>query len=233
MKLEEIALVNTMLDRADEIWDELEITYERDLNERQVSNKALNLTHEIVEKCSNALDQVMTVIFNHDIKPLIAEMPKRNGYFPVAKDENSYRSSMGNWNATNLEKINPELDMKIRATQPFINPSFKILLRLREISNKKHTGLIPQVKSTERRVTVAHQGNSISWTPNMVTFGQGVSVFGVPIDPNTQMPKPNQNISAKVDIWVSFHLKDGGENALLFCKECIDTTRKVVAHVSS
>jgi len=46
-------------------------------------------------------------------------------------------------------------------------------------------------------------GGSFSWRPG-VTFGSGVSVMGVPIDPRTQMPVPNNTTTTTIITWVDF-----------------------------
>lgn len=227
-EFEQIALVESMLLRANALVSELEKTYHRDLEAKDVSAEARNLTHEILEKCSNILDQAMAIFFEKEIRPLLSELPKRGGYFPVAKDEAAYRSSLGQWKAVDLGVLAPNLDAKLRSLQPFTDSRNSILLRMRELANRKHTSLAPQKRLEDRRVSVAAPGGgSVSWGSG-VTFGSGVSVMGVPINPRTQMPAHTQGIDIRVERWVSFHFEDGGENALSFCKESISATRRVV-----
>lgn len=71
-------------------------------------------------------------------------------------------------------------------------------------------------------------GGSVSWGPG-VTFGSGVSVMGVPIDPKTQMPAHTRGIHVSVENWVSFHFEEGGEDALSFCKTAIEDVRRAVS----
>lgn len=66
-----------------------------------------------------------------------------------------------------------------------------------------HLSLVPQIKKETRRVTVSRGGGSVSWGEG-VTFGTGVSVMGVPIDPITQMPVANNMTETRVEIWVDF-----------------------------
>ena len=217
-----------MIARAERLLVELQGVYERDLEAKQVSDEALNITHEIVEKCSNTLDQAMTHVFNKHIAPVLAEKPKRGGYFPAAKDEPAYRSALGQWNASKLDELVPELDGKLRSLQPFTSESNAIYARIKELAARKHTGLVPQVRSEQRRVNVERPGSgSVSWGPG-VTFGGGVSVMGVPIDPNTQMPAHNNGVNVTVETWVSFHIEGGGENAIPFCKSALDAVRRAV-----
>ncbi|MEP2922394.1 MAG: hypothetical protein ABJP06_16840 [Sulfitobacter sp.] len=104
-KTDQIKLIEPMLTRANRLVSELGQAYHRDLEGKKVSDEARNLTHEVLEKCSNILDQTMTVLFEYEIKPHLTELPKRGGYFPTAKDEESYRSSLGQWKASQLAEL--------------------------------------------------------------------------------------------------------------------------------
>lgn len=219
-------LIESMIGRAEKLVAELTGIYSRDLQSQAVSDDALNLTHEVIEKCSNTLDQIMSLTFDREIKPLIAIQPKRGGYFPAALDEASYRSSLGQWNAANLDQIAPALESKLRSLQPFTGSQNSIFFRIRSIANQKHTRLLPQRKKEQRRVSVTSPGGGgVSWGPG-VTFGSGVSVMGVPIDPRTQMPVHSQGIDVAVERWVSFHFEDNGDDALEFCKASTEAARR-------
>lgn len=222
------ALLNSMIQRAETLLAELERVYTRDLKAHEVSAEALNITHEVIEKCSNLLDQAMTLAFDIQIKPKLITLPKRGGYFPAANDEQSYRSTLGKWNAANLDVLVPDLDQKLRSLQPFSNVSNTIFARIKVLASKKHTGLAPQVRKEQRRVNVTRQGQGkVSWGPG-VTFGAGVSVMGVPVDPRTQLPIPTAGMDVAVETWVSFHFKEGGEDALIFCRAAVHATRHAV-----
>ena len=96
------------------------------------------------------------------------------------------------------------------------------------LANKKHASLEPQVRKVQRRVNVTRQGQGgVSWGPG-VTFGSGVSVMGAPIDPLTQLPVPTAGVDVAIEKWVSFHFKEGGEDALIFCQAAIQAARRAV-----
>jgi hypothetical protein len=224
----ELNSLKAMIARAEKLVAELGAAYDHDLQAQNVSLEALNITHEIVEKCSNVLDQAMTLFFNRKIAPLLVKLPKRGGYFPVARNEDSYRSTMGVWNASDLQTLSPELDAKLRSLQPFSAEENVIYARIRELANKKHTSLVPQVRQEQSRVSVARAGSGgVSWGPG-VTFGGGVSVMGAPIEPQTQMPAHNHGIDVSKEIWVNFLFKEGGENALAFCRQAPLATDRVL-----
>lgn len=222
--VEKIKLVKSMITRAEKLLIELENIYKNDLNRKYISDEALNVTHEVIEKCSNILDIIMTLVFEQNIKPHLDQVPKKGGYFPIANDEHSYKSCLGKWNATNLDVISPETDRKLRSLQPFVHCKNKIFSRIRQLANKKHTGLVPQIRKEQSRVTVSQPSvGSVSWGPG-VTFGNGVSVMGIPIDPRTQRPVHNIGAEVTVETWVSFHFSEGDEDALAFCKAAVVAT---------
>ncbi|WP_370231221.1 hypothetical protein, partial [Cognatishimia sp.] len=68
--------IDSLVERAQELFEDLEVAYNRDLEAKEVSKKAKNLTHEVLEKCSNILDQTMTICFELDIRPHLTELPK-------------------------------------------------------------------------------------------------------------------------------------------------------------
>ncbi|WP_424967913.1 hypothetical protein [Dinoroseobacter sp. S375] len=85
----DLSNLTAMIARAEVLVTDLKAVYERDLQAQIVSVEALNITHEIVEKCSNVMDQAMTLYFNRTIAPLLIKLPRRGGYFPAARNEES------------------------------------------------------------------------------------------------------------------------------------------------
>ncbi|CAJ0877646.1 hypothetical protein AMST5_02897 [freshwater sediment metagenome] len=222
-----IGEINSLLDRADKLLVELGAEYEKALNAKTISHEARNLTHEVIEKCTNALDQLMHHAWSTRVRPKLSEPPKRGGYFPAAKDEDSFRTSLGQWKALDLDTTDPTFARELRAVQPFSDPQNNWLWELRDISSKKHTMLIPQKRHEERRVTVSGVSGSVSWGPG-VTFGGGVSLMGAPIDPRTQLPVATPGVATKVEMWVSFLFEGTDTNALGFCTEAVSKTRALI-----
>jgi hypothetical protein len=74
-----------------------------------------NLIRETLEKCSNALDQLCPDCAG---RPKLSELPKRGGYFPAARDEQGFRSTMGQWKASDIDKLDPDFACRLRAVQP-------------------------------------------------------------------------------------------------------------------
>ena len=223
-----IAMIRSMLSRADRLLADLEDEYQKCLNEKAVSTGALNLTHEVIEKCTNTLDQLMTHAWTVRIRPTLANPPARGGYFPAARDEAGFRSSLGHWQSTDLDTRDPDFARVLRSYQPMTDRRNEWVGVLRELAAKKHTGLVPQKRQEDRRVTVTGAGGgSVSWGPG-VTFGPGVSVMGAPVNPQTQMPVPTPTTKTTVEIWVSFLIEGTDVNALGFCKQAVAGTEEIV-----
>ncbi|MDF1620989.1 hypothetical protein [Pseudothioclava nitratireducens] len=222
--------IHSQILRVEKIFEELAIAYKRDLENKSISDEALVLTHEVVEKCANILDQTMTLVFETKILPKLSEPPKRGGYFPAAKNEDSYLSGMGQWKVKDLGAIDADLDAALRSLQPFSAKENEIYARIRDLASKKHTALEPQVRREQPIVTtVGHSGNSVvRWNPNNVTFGAGVRISGVPVNPHTQMPIEDPQLSIRREVWVSFHLAGTGEDAYRLCYDAVNATKRAV-----
>lgn len=222
-----ITEIKAQLARATRVTAELETEYARCLEAKNVSHEARILTHEVFEKCSNTLDQSMHLAWSTRVLPKLKTPPKRGGYFPVASDEGAFASALGQWNAANLATIDPDFEKELRRWQPMTSTKNAWLLDMKHLANRKHTGLVPQKRMEEKRVSVSGKGGTVSWGRG-VTFGKGVSIFGVPVDPKTQLPKDAPGITTKVEIWVSFLLEGTSLNPLSFCRQAVSGVETIV-----
>lgn len=60
-----------------------------------------------------------------------------------------------------------------------------------------------------------------------MTFGSGVSVVGVPIDPHTQMPAPNTVAKTELVLWIDFRFKEIDQSVLPFVQTSLENIDKV------
>ncbi len=74
-------------------------------------------------------------------------------------------------------------------------------------------------------------GGGVSWGPG-VSFGSGVRVMGVPIDPRTQLPIPNDQVKTEIVTWVDFKFKDNGESVIPFIQVSIQKVRDLHEQIS-
>lgn len=224
--------LESMLDRADELLGELEDEYKKCLQTQNVTERAENLTHEVLEKLRSVLDHTMRRAWDKYIEPHLSEQDKKRAlvYFPIVGKLNDFRSTLGKGRMANLDKVHKILYDFVLKQQPFSSDENRWLKLLAEIAAEgKHVRLAPQKRIETRRIKVSGPGGgSVSWDPSSVKFRRGVSVVGAPIDPSTQRIIPTPGVTEQVEIWVSFMLDDYGVNALGFCKEAYQKIRALV-----
>ncbi|MCH8995136.1 MAG: hypothetical protein IH959_09260 [Chloroflexi bacterium] len=69
----------------------------------------------------------------------------------------------------------------------------------------KHQDFTPQTRTETRRIRVSGPGGAVEWTPDNVTFGRGVSIGGVPVDPRTQRPVPSPTQEVTETIYIGWN----------------------------
>jgi hypothetical protein len=221
----------SMLERADELLKDLGDEYQRCLKSQTVTERAQNLTHEVVEKLRHALDHTMTRAWDKYVSPKLSEKDRsrirKHVYFPITSNLDSFRSRLGQGRMTDLDMVNKNLYDFLLNKQPFSSEDNKWLYFLTKIAAEgKHVTLVPQKRIETRRIKVSTpNGSSVSWDPSMVKFGNSVSVLNAPVNPNTQRIVPTPGVTEQLEIWVSFICEGYGVNALGFCKEASQKTR--------
>jgi len=223
--------LESMLDRADELLGDLEHEYKDCLKLQNVTPRARNLTHEVLEKLRHSLDHAMYIIWEKHIAPTLSEQKRKRAriYFPITNELSSFRSMLGRGKMSDLDKVNKNLYEFLLDKQPFSTAENRWLAILSEdAASGKHVKLTPQKRMETRRVKVSRGGGSVSWDSSSVKFGRGVSVMGAPVDPSTQRIIPTLGVTEQIEIWVSFILTDCGVNALVFCKEACQKVRSLI-----
>jgi len=217
-----------------EVWlGELEEEYNICLHSRTVSNKAKNLTHEILEKLKNTLDHTMSKFWIKYIAPNLSEEERKKVRpgFPIGKSFNALPSVLGKMNMLDLENTHKDFYNFLLEKQPFSSEENRWLELLKELSGKgKHFQLIPQ-KRIERVQSIEvtrRGGGTVIWHPTSVKYGEGVEILGAPIDSETQRIRPTPGVTERIEVWVSFEFEDYGINALEFCIESMSETRQLV-----
>lgn len=229
--------LESMLDRATELLEDLENEYKNCLQSRNVTERSKNLTHEVLEKLRNALDHTMRRAWRKYIASTLPEQDRKRArvYFPIASDLESLRSILGRGGMAHLDKVNKDFYDFLLKWQPFSSDENQWLDLLTKISAEgKHLRLTPQKRTEARRIKVSRPGGgSVSWDPSSVKFGAGVRIIGAPIDPMTQRIVPTPGVTEQVELWVSFILNGYGINALGFCKEVYKKTRVLIEDMIS
>lgn len=214
------ASIEALLRKAKVDFGNLRATYDSSLHEKHVREDLKVAIKNIFENLRSCLDYLAHDIF--DTHCSSAKKPDRL-YFPI-------RSTAAGFNQT-VVKDYPDLQSSskavfdiLEAVQPYRDPWLGQFNKLN--NHNKHQDLVEQTRTEARQVTVSRGENSVSWGPG-VTFGSGVSVVGVPIDPRAQMPVPNTVAKTEVAIWVDFRFKEIDQSVLPF----VDTSLQNVEMV--
>ncbi len=223
--------IQSQLDRAKELLKELETACNNDLQAKDVSGKTKNLSQEVLLKIRHLLDQSIYKFFEKYYFSNLSEANKKSAkvYFPIVSKKENLKSVLGRAKMSDLETSHQKFYEFISSVQPY-NQEYFWLKHLADFANDKHIKLTPQIKTEIKRVTVSRGDGSVSWDP-CVTFGSGVSIMGVPIDPATQMPVPNNVAETKVENWVSFLFKDSDVNVLWLCKKSVEDGEKIIKKI--
>jgi hypothetical protein len=214
------ASIEALLRKANADYADLRAAYDSSLHEKHVNDDLKVAIKNIFENLRSCLDYLSHDIF--DTHCGSAKKPDRL-YFPI-------RSTAGKFNQA-IAKDYPNLQLSskavfdiLEAVQPYRDPWLGQFNKLN--NHNKHQDLVEQTRTEARQVTVSRGGGSISWGPG-VTFGSGVSVMGVPIDPRTQMPVPNTDARTEVVVWVDFRFKEIDQSVLPFVQVSLRNVEKV------
>ncbi len=251
------------LDRADEILKDLLTEYDSCFHSRNVSARAVQLTHEVCEKLNGVLDRTARRYWELCIFPILTEKDRKwaKVYFPITKDKANLDSTMGRWCWNNVRTDHQALYDYLLSQQPFENTGNRWIPVIHDLAvNSKHIDLIPQTRHEEviRTTVIGRDGGSVSWGPGGMTingpkanigFGPGggaicitsqgavfsgdVRVMGVPVDTNVQRPLPTAGVIAKVDVWVRFLISGHSDDAAELCRVACIGTRRIVTEMCS
>jgi len=171
--------------------------YQTSLKAKEVSEELKVDIKNILENLRSCLDYIARDVHDKFITGTCDRL-----YFPIRHTTNEFLQAISR-DYTDLNQSAPDVYATIEQAQPYNDPWLGKFNRLN--NDNKHEDLVEQTRTETMRVTVSSKsgGGSVSWGPG-VTFGSGVSVMGVPIDPRTQMPVPNSTTETKVEIWVDW-----------------------------
>ena len=227
--------LKAQLERTNELIIELETEYDKCLDKKDVSDRAGVVTHEVIEKLSNILDQSARMIWRKHLAISLTDQDKRRAmiYFPKSKDRHSFDSTIGRWMIKDLEKNNPKIFNFFLSKQPFLSSNNNWLEILGQLASQKHIDLVPQKKEEITHIKISSKAGTVHLISEQVKFGSGVSILGAPVDPNTQRIIPTPGVEEKIEKWVSFVLEGYGLNALEFCKDTYNKVKNIVEEALS
>jgi len=206
--------IEALLKKAKRDFGELKPAYEASLHEKHVREDLKVGIKNIFENLRSCLDYMSQDIFETHCGS--AKKPDRL-YFPIRPSYAEFVSAVSK-DYPGLSANSNVVFAALEATQPYHDPWLGQFNKLN--NHNKHQDLVEQIRTEMRHVTVSRGGGSVSWGPG-VTFGSGVSVMGVPIDPRTQMPVPNSVTETKVVTWVDFRFEKIDQPVLPFVESSL------------
>ncbi|HEX4799132.1 MAG TPA: hypothetical protein VFV22_01200, partial [Candidatus Paceibacterota bacterium] len=175
--------IDAVMRAAKDRLSEIELAYRNSLNSQKIPDVLLVDIKAYLGDLKSALDYLNGRVANSD------------KYFPICKHLNDFTKRYG--------AVDSATKLVFDKFQPYNgNDTIKWF---NVLNNKnKHVTLVPQTRRETVETCVAHpSGGGVSWTSGVV-FGSGVSVMGVPIDPSTQLPVPNNIVKTERITWVDF-----------------------------
>ena len=171
------------LERADELYQELMQEYERSLLDKNVSDRAVQLTHEVCERLRSILDRSARRYWDLHVAPSLSEADREAAsiYFPIAPDRRGFDSMLGRWRWKAVRQDHLPVCDYLLATQPFSSETNHWLTVLHDLAVKgKHIHLVPQKRiqtwsSTLEMgpgggVVFGPGGGAVNFTSQGVTF---------------------------------------------------------------
>src|SRR3989338_158507 len=113
--------IQSQLERAKELLQELEKTCNSDLQAKNVSGKTKNLAQEVLLKIRHLLDQAVYKFFEKYYLPNLSESDKKSAkvYFPIVNKREDLKAILGRAKMTNLEIDYPNFYQFIDSVQPY------------------------------------------------------------------------------------------------------------------
>lgn len=223
------------LDRADELLRDLLAEYDRSLQNKQVSSRAIQITHGVCERLRSILDRVAHLYWQEKVAPQLTEEDRNAAavYFPIASDQNSLDSILGRWRWKPVRDQHQRIYEFLHGLQPFVSDSNRWLAILNDLAVQgKHIDLVPQ-KRTEQRVTTVTRLGVGAIRHRGVRFSRGIRIMGAPVDPATQRIMPTPGVTETVELWVSFEIQGYGVNAASFADNACRKVRYIATEIST
>jgi len=217
--------IEALVRKSREALSDLKPAYEASLHAKAVSEDLKVDIKNIFENLRSCLDYLAHEIFESCCQQ---NKPPDRLYFPIRKSRQEF-DQVVNKDFPDLEKTRKAVYDFLESLQPYNDPWIGEFNQLN--NENKHQDLVEQTRTESRHITVSGPGGgSVSWGPG-VTFGRGVSVMGVPIDPKTQLPIPNPSVKTEIVTWVDFRFRENNKSALQFVEGSINSVEKIYSEL--
>lgn len=231
----------SQIERAKELLNDLEISCEKDISAKSVSEKTKNLTQEVLLKMKHVLDQALYRFFEKHISHKLSAKEKRavRVYFPAVNKKEDLKSVLGRAKMGSLQTDYPDLFNYLDSIQPY-NNDFLWLRYLTDFAGEKHIRLTPQTKNEAKRMTASTENISVSMPIEDPNFSVKqnekcrVSIGGVPVRFTDQGIIPlAPGLDTKITTWVAFKFEGTNINSLWLCKEAVNKGEKIIEQLFS
>ena len=212
--------IEALLKKARGDFTRLKDEYNASLHEKHVRDDLKVSIKNIFENLRSCLDYLAHDIFE---KHCTAATKPDRLYFPIRASAPEFGSVIAK-DYPALQTTAPQVHRLLEAVQPYRDPWLGQFNKLN--NHNKHQDLVEQSRTEARQVAVSRGGGAVSWGSG-VTFGSGVAVMGVPIDPKTQMPVPNTIARTELVIWVDFRFREIDQSVLPFIEASIENVDKL------
>jgi hypothetical protein len=205
---------------------EVRAHYEADLAAKEVSVELLYAIRNIVQDAQSALDWTATAVKKKFGKG------KWRPYFPLMKDAEAFAVEIEK-QIKGLSASQPNIVSAFERHQPYQRGKTELgyLHALAKVN--KHQDFTPQTRQEQRRVNVQFGGSEVSFDPGSVTFGPGVLIGGVPVNPQTQRPIPHPSQTVTEMVYVDWRFNDPTVSVLPTLETLARLIREAVEDVRS
>lgn len=223
--------IEALLKRAEATLQRINSEYEKSIESKTISADLRIDIKDYFGNLRSALDYIAKDIVD---KYCPKSKQKNKLYFPIRTDLNAFAKEMA-LSYPDLISNNKRVYDILEGIQPFKSDENKWLSHFNKLNNEnKHDRLVVQKRMETKRVNVnVHEGCSVNWDPSAVTFGPGVFIGGVPVNPNTQLPNPSNTQTVKIETWVDFQFEDINVSALWLTKESFAQINKIYNDIKS
>src|SRR3989344_63176 len=159
--------IQSQLERAKELLQELEKACDNDLQAKNVPGKTKNLSQEVLLKVRHLLDQAIYKFFEKHYLPNLPDSDKKSTrvYFPIVSKKEDLKSVFSRAKMGDLETSHRDFYGFIDSIQPY-NTDYLWLKHLADYSADKHIRLTPQTIKNENATKLG----------NAVSVGKGATV---------------------------------------------------------
>jgi hypothetical protein len=220
--------IQALLTRVNEDAEKIEREYNDSLHDRSIQPNLRIDIKNLFENLRSILDYLA-----HDVRERYCSgaNSKERFYFPVLPDKATFDTQVDRW-FPGLRGSCPDLVAFLESVQPYQHDMEWLGYFNRVNNENKHGNLIEQTRSewVETKVTSVN-GGRVSWMSG-VTFSEGVSIMGVPIDPKTQLPVPHPTQKVERINWIDFRFSDIDVSALWLIKSSVSGVKTIVNNMN-